>query len=184
MPIFIAGGIADGRMIGHLCLMGAAGVQLGTRFVVARECGAHARFKQVFMKARSREAISTPQYSSKLPVVAVRALHNGAMEEFGRLQLSLLEQLQAGEITRPEAQYEVEHFWVGSLRRAAVDGEVETGSLMAGQSVGLVNREQPLREILVELVAEADSALAAVETRLRGGRVANAPAGRSGQARV
>ena len=184
VPIFIAGGIADGRMIGHLCLMGAAGVQLGTRFVVAEECGAHARFKQVFMKARSREAISTPQYSSKLPVVAVRALHNEAMEEFGRLQLTLLEKLRAGEITRPEAQYEVEYFWVGSLRRAAVDGEVETGSLMAGQSVGLVNRVQPLREILAELVAEADSALAAVETRLRGGRVANAPAGRSGQTRA
>jgi len=176
VPIFIAGGIADGRLIGHLCLMGAAGAQLGTRFVVAQECGAHPRFKQVFMKARSREAVSTPQYSSKLPVVAVRALHNQAMEEFGKLQLSLLERLQRGEITRPEAQYEVEHFWVGSLRRAAVDGEVETGSLMAGQSVGLVSRIQPLREILAQLVAEADQAVAAVERRLQGHHVPNAPA--------
>ncbi len=174
VPIFIAGGIADGRMIGHVCLMGAAGAQLGTRFVVAEECGAHERFKQVFMKARSREAISTPQYSSKLPVVAVRALYNQAMDDFGRLQLELLQRMQRGEISRPEAQYEVEHFWVGSLRRAAVDGEVETGSLMAGQSVGLVSRVQPLREILAGLVAEADQAVAAAEQRIRGRQVPNA----------
>ncbi len=173
VPIFVAGGIADGRMIGHLCLMGAAGAQLGTRFVVAEECGAHTRFKEVFMKARSREAIATPQYSSKLPVVAVRALHNQAMDDFGRLQLELLRKLERGELTRPEAQYEVEHFWVGSLRRAALDGEVETGSLMAGQSVGLVQRIQPLREILRQLIAEADAAVAAVEQRLQGRRVPN-----------
>ncbi len=176
VPIFIAGGIADGRMIGHLCLMGAAGAQLGTRFVVAEECSAHARFKDAFMKARSREAIATPQYSSKLPVVAVRALHNRAMEDFGRLQLELLEKIQHGRITRPAAQYEVEHFWVGSLRRAAVDGEIETGSLMAGQSVGLVGRIQPLREILQQLVDEADLAVTAAERRLQGKRVPNAPA--------
>ena len=72
LPIFVAGGIADGRMIGHLCLMGAAGAQLGTRFVVAEECQAHPRFKEFFLKARARQAIATPQYSSQLPVVAVR----------------------------------------------------------------------------------------------------------------
>lgn len=174
VPIFIAGGIADGRMIGHLCLMGAAGAQLGTRFVVAQECGAHERFKAVFMKARSREAVATPQYSSKLPVVAVRALHNRAMEDFGKLQLALLEKLQAGKITRPEAQYEVENFWVGSLRRAAMDGDVDSGSLMAGQSVGLVTHSQPLREIIQQLVDEADAAVAAAQKRIQGDRVPNA----------
>ncbi len=176
VPIFIAGGIADGRMIGHLCLMGASGAQLGTRFVVAEECGAHRRFKEVFMKARSREAIATPQYSSKLPVVAVRALYNKAMDDFGQLQLDLIQKLQRGEITKPEAQYTVENFWVGSLRRAALDGEVETGSLMAGQSVGLVDRIQPLHEILQELVDDADAAVAAVEQRIKGKQVPNAPA--------
>jgi enoyl-[acyl-carrier protein] reductase II len=176
VPIFIAGGIADGRMIGHLCLMGAAGAQLGTRFVVAEECGAHQRFKEVFMRARSREAIATPQYSSKLPVVAVRALYNKAMDDFGQLQLDLIGKLQRGEITRPEAQFAVETFWVGILRRAAIDGEVERGSLMAGQSVGLVNRIQPLREILRELVADADAAVGAAEQRIKGKAVPNAPA--------
>ncbi len=166
LPIFVAGGIADGRMIGHLCLMGAAGAQLGTRFVVAEECQAHPLFKEYFLKARARQAVATPQYSSRLPVVAVRALANEAMEEFGRLQLELLERMERGEINRTEAQYEVEKFWVGGLRRGAVDGDVEHGSLMAGQSVGLVHRIQPMREILQELVDQADAAVAAVERRL------------------
>jgi enoyl-[acyl-carrier protein] reductase II len=171
LPIFVAGGIADGRMIGHLCLMGAAGVQMGTRFVMAEECNAHKRFKEVFIRARSREAIATPQYSSKLPVVSVRALNNRAMVDFGQLQLDLLKQLEAGGISRNEAQYEVEKFWVGSLRDAAMDGKTDRGSLMAGQSVGLVNKIQPLREILEQLVREADSAVAAAEQRLAGTHV-------------
>jgi enoyl-[acyl-carrier protein] reductase II len=168
VPIFVAGGIATGRMIGHLGLMGASGAQLGTRFVVAEECSAHARFKEVFIKARSREAIATPQYSSKLPVVAVRALNNPAMDEFGRLQLQLIGRLDAGELNRQDAQYEVEKYWVGSLREGAVDGNVERGSLMAGQSVGLIDKVQPLREILADLVADADSALGEAEQRLQG----------------
>jgi len=173
VPIFVAGGIASGRMIGHLGLMGAAGAQLGTRFVVAEECVAHESFKKTFIKARSREAIATPQYSSKLPVVAVRALNNPAMDEFGKLQLKLLKKLEGGELTRQEAQFEVEKYWVGSLRDGAVDGDVELGSLMAGQSVGLIDKVQPLREILSELVEGADQALANAEARL-GGRSASA----------
>lgn len=168
VPIFVAGGIATGKLIAHLVLMGAAGAQMGTRFVVAEECAAHPRFKDVFIRARAREAISTPQYSAKLPVVSVRALNNHAMEHFGELQIQLLEQLRQGAVNRQDAQNKVEEYWVGSLRRAAVDGDVEDGSLMAGQSVGLVNRVQPLREILQELVAEADQALAEVRQRLVG----------------
>lgn len=166
LPIFVAGGIATGKLIAHLVLMGAAGAQMGTRFVMAEECGAHQRFKEVFIKARAREAIATPQYSAKLPVVSVRALNNHAMEHFGELQLELLEKLREGSVNRQEAQYKVEEYWVGSLRRAAVDGDVEEGSLMAGQSVGLVDRVQPLREILEEVVRDADAALAEARQRL------------------
>jgi enoyl-[acyl-carrier protein] reductase II len=166
LPIFIAGGIADGRMIGHLCLMGAAGVQLGTRFVMAEECNAHPRFKDIFIRARAREAIATPQYSSKLPVVSVRALNNRAMADFGTLQLELLQQLEAGQINRTEAQYRVEKFWVGSLREGAIEGNTDRGSLMAGQSVGLVHKVQPLREILLQLVEEADMAVRQVQQRI------------------
>ncbi len=168
LPIFVAGGIAQGAMIGHLCLMGAAGAQLGTRFVLAEECQAHPNFKQAFIKARAREAISTPQYSSKLPVVAVRALRNKAMDKFGELQMELLDKLAEGDINRVEAQYEVEKYWVGSLRDGAVDGDVVKGSLMAGQSVGLVDKIQPMREILQQLVDEADAAVAGVQERLGG----------------
>jgi enoyl-[acyl-carrier protein] reductase II len=168
VPVFVAGGIAHGSMVGHLGLMGAAGAQMGTRFVVAEECRAHPRFKETFIKARSREAIATPQYSSKLPVVAVRALNNPAMDEFGKLQLDLLQRLEEGQINRQDAQYEVEHYWVGSLREGAVDGNVENGSLMAGQSVGLVRRVQPLREILQELVRDADQAVAGALARIEG----------------
>lgn len=166
VPIFVAGGIATGKLIAHLALMGAAGAQMGTRFVMAEECAAHPRFKEVFIRARAREAVSTPQYSAKLPVVSVRALNNHAMEHFGQLQLELLEKLRLGDINRQDAQYKVEEYWVGSLRRAAVDGDVEHGSLMAGQSVGLVDRVQPLREILAEVVRDADAALAEARQRL------------------
>ncbi len=162
VPIFVAGGIATGGMIAHLSLMGAAGAQMGTRFVMAEECNVHAKFKQIFMRSRSREAISTPQYSAKLPVVSVRALNNHAMNHFGDLQLELLEQLQAGKISKQDAQFKVEEYWIGSLRNAAVDGDIEHGSLMAGQSVGMLNKVQPLREILEEIVIEADQAVAAV----------------------
>ncbi len=162
-PTFVAGGISSGRMIAHLGLMGAAGAQMGTRFVMAEECNAHDKFKEVFARARAREAISTPQYSLKLPVVSVRALNNHAMTHFGEIQLDLLDRLASGELTRQDAQFKVEEYWVGSLRNAAVDGDVEHGSLMAGQSVGMLKKVQPLREILQDLVDEADSGLAKAE---------------------
>ncbi len=166
VPIFVAGGIATGRMITHLTLMGAAGAQMGTKFVMAEECNAHDKFKDVFIRARAREAISTPQYSAKLPVVSVRALNNHAMDHFGELQFDLLSQLKDGKINRKEAQFKVEEYWVGSLRNAAVDGDVEHGSLMAGQSVGILDKVQPLRDILQDMVNEADLGLSEVRQRL------------------
>jgi len=143
-------------MIAHLLLMGAAGVQMGTIFAMAEESPAHPAFKERFRKARAREAFATPQYSSSLPVVAVRALKNKGSEEFGRLQLELIKKLEKGEIHRTEAQYEVEKYWVGALRRAVQEGDVEFGSLMAGQSVGLIHDTKPVKEIVKGLVLEAE----------------------------
>jgi enoyl-[acyl-carrier protein] reductase II len=157
VPIFVGGGIASGNIMAHLLLMGAAGCQLGTRFVMTDECTAHPKFKEAFIKAKAREAVATPQYDSKLPVVAVRAIKNAGMENFGRLQLELLQKLNGDEISREEAQYEVERYWVGSLRKAVVDGDVDDGSLMAGQSVGLMHDVKPMREVVAELVSEAES---------------------------
>ncbi len=168
VPIFVAGGIATGRMIAHLGLMGAAGAQMGTRFVMAEECGAHDKFKEIFIRSRAREAVSTPQYSAKLPVVSVRALNNHAMSHFGEIQMDLLEQLREGTITRADAQFKVEEYWIGSLRNAAVEGDVEHGSLMAGQSVGMLNKVQPLRDILQDIVDEADQSLGGVAELVKG----------------
>lgn len=156
VPIFVGGGLAAGRMAAHMFLMGAAGVQMGTRFAVAEESIAHENFKKRFIKAKAREAISTPQYDSRLPVVAVRALKNKAHKDFGLLQLNLLKQLEAGEIHRHDAQNKVEEFWIGALRNAVIDGDIEYGSLMAGQSVGLVDKIEPVSEIMRDILEEAE----------------------------
>jgi enoyl-[acyl-carrier protein] reductase II len=166
VPIFVAGGIADGAYVAHLLLMGAAGVQLGTYFVLTEECGVHPRFKAAFIKAQARDAVATPQVGSELKVVAVRALRNRGLEGFLDLQVSLVGRRKRKEISHEEAQHEVESYWVGALRRAVKDGDVETGSLMAGQSVGLVDRVRPLREALSVLVADAEAELVRVLRRL------------------
>lgn len=167
VPIFVAGGIATGKMIAHMLLMGASGCQLGTRFVMSDECTVHPKFKDVFLKARARQAIATPQYDSKLPVVAVRAIKNKGTEEFGKLQLKLLKDLDAGVITREKAQFEVESFWIGSLKRAAIDGDVDTGSLMAGQSVGLIDDIKSIKNIINDLVTDAEKELQNVYNKLK-----------------
>ncbi len=166
VPIFVAGGVATGKMMAHLLMMGAAGVQLGTRFVMTDECAVHPKFKDVFLKANARDAIATPQYDSKLPVVAVRALKNKGMQKFGALQLQLLRELEAGTIHRQQAQEEVERFWVGALRKAAIEGDVDNGSLMAGQAVGLMDKIMPIADMVNELLTDANNELLAVKQRL------------------
>lgn len=165
VPIFVAGGIATGRMMAHLLMMGAAGIQMGTRFVMSEECRVHPRFKEVFRRAKARDAVATPQFDSRLPVIPVRALKNEGTTAFGELQLSLMNRLRVGEIDRTEAQFEVERFWVGALRNAAVDGDVKQGSLMAGQSVGLVDKVLPLQAIMDEMIADAESELQRLQRR-------------------
>ncbi len=159
VPIFVAGGIATGTFITHLLLMGAAGVQLGTFFVMTEECRAHPKFKQAFIRARARDAVATPQIGSELKVVSVRALRNKALDEFTRLQIGLLQKRKNGEISHEEAQYQVEEFWVGALRRAVQQGDIDFGSLMAGQGVGLVNQVLPLKHAIKQLILEAEEAL-------------------------
>jgi enoyl-[acyl-carrier protein] reductase II len=166
VPVFAGGGVASGRMAAHLLLMGAAGVQMGTRFAVTEESSAHQRFKQRFLKAKAREAVATPQYDSRLHVVAVRAIKNKAHDAFGRLQLDLIRQIDEGKLGPQDAQYKVEEFWVGALRRAVKDGDVDEGSLMAGQSVGLVDKIQSVSELMDELVRETEEELGRVKASL------------------
>lgn len=166
IPVFVAGGLSSGQICAHMFLMGAAGVQMGTRFAVAEESCAHEKFKRAFIRARAREAVSTPQFDSRLPVVAVRALRNHGLEDFARLQLDLIQKLDAGEIHRQEAQLEVERFWMGALRRAVIEGDIEDGSMMAGQSVGLVDRVMPVAEIMTELQNDIETELQNVRNKL------------------
>jgi enoyl-[acyl-carrier protein] reductase II len=168
-PVFVAGGIATGKMCAHLfLLMGAAGVQLGTRFAVAEESCAHPDFKQKLLHANARDAVSTPQFDSRLPVVPVRALRNKGIDDFGRLQLELVQQLDEGSIQRNGAQEKVEEFWMGGLHRAVIEGDVSYGSLMAGQSVGLVDKIMPVADILEELVEDTEAELQRVRNTLKG----------------
>jgi enoyl-[acyl-carrier protein] reductase II len=166
VPIFAAGGIATGRMCAHLFLMGAAGVQLGTRFALAAESCAHPEFKRFFLRANARDAVSTPQFDSRLPVVAVRGLRNQGIDDFGKLQLELIAQLDDGSISREKAQVDVERFWMGALKRAVHDGDVRRGSLMAGQSVGLVDKVEPVADIMQDLVDDTERELARVQASL------------------
>ena len=89
----------------------------------------------------------------------MRALVNAGTERFKQAQREAAARVESGEVTLKDAQLEIEHFWAGALRRAVIDGDVETGSLMAGQSVGMVSQEQSSAEIIDQLVAEAVSAL-------------------------
>ncbi len=159
VPVFVAGGIGRGQaMLGYLD-MGAAGVQLGTRFVCATESIAHPKFKQSFIRAAARDATPSVQLDPRFPVIPVRALTNDGTKRFMEMQRDVIDRFNRGELDQKAAQLEIEHFWAGALRRAVIDGDVEGGSLMAGQSVGMVTREQPTQEILDELIDEALQAL-------------------------
>jgi enoyl-[acyl-carrier protein] reductase II len=160
VPIFVAGGIGRGEAILSYLEMGAAGAQLGTRFVCASEGIAHPKFKQAFLRAASRDALPSVQLDERFPVIPVRAIQNGGTKRFMSYQAEVLQRFQAGELTKEAAQLDIEHFWAGALRRAVIDGDVEDGSLMAGQSVGMVTREQPAAEIVAELLGQAAAAWA------------------------
>ena len=160
LPIFVAGGIARGGAIASYLEMGAAGVQLGTRFVCAHESIAHPNFKAAFLRANARDAVASVQIDPRLPVIPVRALKNKGTEEFTKKQVEVAAMLDRGEIDMETAQLEIEKYWAGALRRAVIDGDVEYGSVMAGQSVGMVHVERPVVDIIAKLVDEANTALA------------------------
>jgi enoyl-[acyl-carrier protein] reductase II len=167
VPVFVAGGIGRGEaMLAHL-EMGASGVQLGTRFVCAHESIAHPRFKQAFIRAAARDAVASVQLDPRFPVIPVRALANPATDRFIALQRRVIDRCLSGELSQRQAQLEIEHFWAGALRAAVIDGDIEGGSLMAGQSVGFVTREQSTAEILDELISQALAVLAARRERAR-----------------
>ena len=158
--IFVAGGIGRGETIAAYLEMGACGVQLGTRFACATESIAHPDFKKAFFRASAREAIASVQVDPRLPVIPVRALRNKGTEAFTAKQREVAALLDAGNVDMGEAQLQIEHYWAGALRRAVIDGDVENGSLMAGQSVGMVTAEEPVSAIIAALLDQCEAALA------------------------
>jgi enoyl-[acyl-carrier protein] reductase II len=159
VPVFVAGGIGRGEAIVSYLEMGASGVQLGTRFVCARESVAHPKFKKAFINASARDAMPSQQLDPRFPVIPVRALQNAGTKAFMVKQREVIGRFESGELSMEAAQLEIEHYWAGALRRAVVEGDIEQGSLMAGQSVGMVVCEQSTQEIIDELLAQAAHAM-------------------------
>lgn len=165
VPIFVAGGIGRGAAIAMYLGAGASGVQMGTRFVGASECIAHPKFKQAFFRGHARDAVLSVQLDDRFPVIPVRALANKGTQLFLEKQREVIAKVDSGDLSQAEAQLAIERFWAGALRRAAIDGDVELGSVMAGQSVGLVKNEEPTADIIKQLIEEAIDALDVMAVR-------------------
>ena len=161
VPVFVAGGLGRGEAILAFLEMGASGAQLGSRFAATKESIAHPNFKKAFIRANARDALPSVQLDERFPVIPVRGLVNEGTKAFLRHQAETRDKFQSGELDKEQAQLSIEYFWSGALRRAVIDGDVEMGSVMAGQSVGMVTAEQSIAEVLQDLVGQATAALAA-----------------------
>jgi len=140
VPVIAAGGFADGRGLAAALALGAQGIQMGTRFICTTECTAHDNYKRAILKARDRSTMTTG-HSLGHPV---RALKNPMVHQF--------EELERRGITEAE----IIEFGTGKLRLAAVEGDMKTGSVMAGQIAGMVNDIVPVKELIERIVAEAE----------------------------
>jgi enoyl-[acyl-carrier protein] reductase II len=127
---------------------------------VCDECIAHPNFKRAFIRASARDAVPSVQLDPRLPVIPVRALKNKETEAFSAKQREVAAHLDGGRLEMAEAQLQIEHYWAGALKRAVIDGDIENGSVMAGQSVGMVKKEEPAADIIRHLIEEAAAALA------------------------
>lgn len=152
VPVFVAGGIGRGEIISQFMKMGASGCQLGTRFVCAKESPAHPEFKNAFIKASAKDAVVSTQLDERFPVIPVRSLVNNGYHDFHKFQRLMIDQHERGEIALKDAQMKIEHYWAGALRRAVMEGDIHNGSLMAGQSVSFVEKEEPVADIMRDLL--------------------------------
>lgn len=139
IPVIAAGGIGDGRGIVASYALGAEGVQVGTRFLVAKECTAHRNYKEKILKAKDIDTDVTGRATGH----PVRVLRTKLSREFMKLE-------KMGEIEKMEL------LGKGALARAAKDGDLDNGSVMAGQISGLINKEQTAKEIILEMFEEVN----------------------------
>ena len=144
IPVIGAGGFGDGRAMAAGLMLGAEGIQVGTRFVVAKESNAHKNFKQQILKAKDISTTVTGEITGH----PVRVLRNQLTKEYLAIQKSITSDEQ------PDFS-ELEKLGSGALYRAVVEGNTKTGSMMAGQIAGLVNEEGTVEEIILDYVNEA-----------------------------
>jgi enoyl-[acyl-carrier protein] reductase II len=144
IPVLAAGGIGDGRGIAAALMLGACGVQVGTRFLVASECGVHENYKSIVLKAKDIDTISTGRRLGH----PVRAIKNNFVREYLKK-----------EYDSTISDEELIKFGEGRLKLATVDGDIKEGCFLAGQIAGLVNREQSAKEIIEEMFSQAEEIL-------------------------
>lgn len=142
IPVIAAGGIGDGRGIAASLMLGACGVQMGTRFLVADECKVHENYKNKVINARDIDTEITGVSTSH----PVRVLRNKLTREYLRLEKSNADTC------------EIEALGKGALKKAVIDGDVDNGSVMAGQIAGLIKEKQSCKEIITELINELEEA--------------------------
>jgi len=147
VPVIAAGGIADGRGLAAALALGAAGVQMGTRFIATTECIAHQNYKEKIVKARDRSTMTTG-YSLGHPV---RAIRNPMARKFGEMENTSC------------SEEDIIEFGTGKLRLAVEEGDLVNGSLMAGQSSGLVQDIVTVKEVIERMVAEAEQIIAGLQ---------------------
>ena len=143
IPVIAAGGIGDGRGIAASFMLGAVGVQMGTRFLVSNECNVHKNYKEKVLKAKDIETEVTGNSTSH----PVRVLRNKLTREYIKLEKSNSNSEKLESLTR------------GALRKAVIEGDTENGSVMAGQIAGLVKKEQSCKEIIEEIMTEFDKCI-------------------------
>ena len=140
IPVVAAGGIADGRGMAAAFMLGAEGVQMGTRFVAAKESIVHANYKEQLIKAKDIDSAVTGMSTGH----PVRSIRNKMTKEYLRLE-------------KEGADFmELEKLTLGSLRKAVIDGDVVNGTVMAGQIAGLIKKEESCKEIISEIMEQAD----------------------------
>ena len=150
IPVIAAGGIGDGRGLAAALMLGADGVQIGTRFLVAKECNIHQNYKDKILSAKDIDTISTGKRLGH-PVRSIKTL-------FSR-------DLFSKEYDSSISNEELEQLGAGALQKAAVEGDLKEGCFMAGQISGMVSKEQTAKEIIEEIINQANEVLNVIYKR-------------------
>ena len=143
IPVIAAGGIGDGRGIAAAFMLGAEAVQMGTRFLVAKECTVHQNYKDRVLKAKDIDSTVTGRTHGH----PVRCLRNQMTREYVKLE------------NEGKSFEELEYLTLGTLRKAVQEGDVTNGTVMAGQIAGMVSKEQTCKEMIDEMMAQAETLL-------------------------